>query len=64
VPTRGIGSILIWGFAKAAGVLRTGGTIALFQTSFVVDEPVIAAFDTVYPMQAPEVTPGLATDRG
>jgi hypothetical protein len=35
------------GILKAARVLRAGGTIARFPSSFVVDEPVIAAFESV-----------------
>jgi SAM-dependent methyltransferase len=44
------------GILKVAKVLRAGGTIARLRSTFVVDEPVIAAFDTVYRRHAPEVT--------
>ena len=44
------------GVLKVARVLRAGGTIARFGSSFVVDEPVIAAFDTAYRRYAPDIT--------
>ena len=44
------------GIPKAARLLRVGGTIALLRNFYVVDEPVIDAFDAVYRRHAPEVT--------
>jgi SAM-dependent methyltransferase len=44
------------GILKVARVLRAGGTIARFRSSVIVDEPVVAAFDTVYRKHAPQVT--------
>jgi SAM-dependent methyltransferase len=43
------------GIAKAARVLRAGGTIAWFWSSYQVDESVATAFDAVYSVHAPEV---------
>lgn len=43
------------GIAKAARLLRAGGTIARWWNNCVLDEPVIAAFDAVYRSHAPEV---------
>ncbi|MBM9503227.1 class I SAM-dependent methyltransferase [Actinacidiphila acididurans] len=43
------------GVAKAAEVLDTGGTIARFWTSTVLDEEFSVAFDPIYRSYAPEV---------
>ena len=42
------------GIPKAARLLRSGGTIALFRNFYVVDEPITDAFDAVYRKHAPE----------
>ena len=43
------------GIAKAARVLRAGGTITWFWSSYEVDESVATAFDAAYSVHAPEV---------
>jgi SAM-dependent methyltransferase len=46
------------GIPKAARVLRPGGTIARFWNYYVLDEPVISAFEGVYNEHAPEARRG------
>lgn len=43
------------GVNKAAEILEVGGSVARFWTTYVLDEPVIAAFDPIYRRYAPEV---------
>jgi len=42
------------GVPKVAKVLRSGGTIARFWNYYVLDEPVVAAFEAVYDKHAPQ----------
>jgi SAM-dependent methyltransferase len=44
------------GLAKAASIMRPGGTIALFWNYHVVEESLLAAFDDAYRSHAPELT--------
>jgi SAM-dependent methyltransferase len=43
------------GVNKAAEVLEVGGTAARFWTTYILDEPFIAAFDPIYRRYAPQV---------
>lgn len=53
-----------FGIAKAARVLRPGGTAALFWNYDEPDPPVQDALDAAYRAHAPELTQSVATGRG
>lgn len=44
------------GLAKAASIMRPGGTVALFWNYHVLEGPLLAAFDDAYQSHAPELT--------